>query len=413
MRVYLIGTGMGTEDTLTGAARRALTGAQAWLGAERLLAGFSSLAFTGEKFPLALPENVAACLGSHSHWKSAAVLLSGDVGFYSGAKRLRELLSGHELEVIPGISAPQYFAARLGRPWQDFRLASCHGVECDVVAEVLNHPAVFFLTGGQIGVEKLLGRLNEAGLGEAKVTVGENLSGEDERISEGTAAELQGETFSSLAVVLVENRKTFRRETLVAGIADAEFVRGDAPMTKSEVRAVALALLRPLPNSVLYDVGAGTGSVAVEMGLRARWGRVYAIERKDENLPLIQANRERFGVYNMRVVHGSAPGVFRGLPVPDAVFIGGSGGSMEVMVEALLGMNPAVRIVASAICLETLAAAMAVFREFALADFEVTQVAVCRTREVGSNHLLTALNPIFLISGGGSGLNGDFATLQR
>ncbi len=401
MKIFLIGMGMGGGDTWSEAARRAIRRAEVCLGSERLLAGVPDGEFSGERIPLAIPATMAAALESNPQWRIAAVLLSGDVGFYSGAHKLRELLADHEIESIPGISSPQYFAARLGRSWQDFRLASCHGVDCDVVAEVLNHPCVFFLTGGKIGVAELLRLLHEAGLGEAKVTVGENLAGEDERITVGSAAELAKRTFPPLSVALVENRRTFQRETRATGIADSEFVRGDAPMTKREVRALALSLLRPTPGAILWDVGAGTGSVAVEMGLLARRGRVFAIEQKAEYLPLIEANRERFGVFNVRVVPGRAPEVFPALPVPEAAFIGGSGGNLDAIVEGLLRKNPAVRLVVSAICLETLAAAVAAFQEFDLADFEVTQLAASRTRLVGGKHLLMAENPIFLISGGG------------
>ncbi len=401
MKIFLIGMGMGNLATRTEAARQAFALARVCLGSERLLDCLGADSFAGEKIPLALPGEIAAAIDAHPEWESAAVLLSGDVGFYSGAKKLRELLSHHDLESVPGISTPQYFAARLGRSWQDFRLVSSHGVDCDVVAEVLNHPCVFFLTGGQIGVAELLRFLNEAGLGEAQAMVGENLSRDDERISSGTTAELAGQDYSPLAVALIENRQTFQRETFAAGIPDAEFVRGDAPMTKREVRAVAMSLLCPAPDAVLWDIGAGTGSVAVEMALLARRGRVFAIEQNADNLPLIRANRERFGVYNIRVVSGRAPEICSDLPAPDAAFIGGSTGSMHAIVAELLKKNPGVRIVASAISLETLSAAMAAFKEFSLADREVTQVAVSRARLLGGNHLMTALNPIFLISGRG------------
>ena len=399
MNITLVGIGMGAPQTMTLEARAALVRAEAVIGAERLLADLPD-EVAGEKIALALPEKVAAAIESHPDWRDVCVVLSGDVGFYSGARRLLDLLRDREPRLVPGLATPQYFAARLRRPWQDFRLVSAHGVHCDVLAEVLNHRSVFFLTGGDTGPSDIVAVLCDAGLGDARVTVGENLSSPAERITASTAEAMRGQMFFPLSVVLVENDRTFARDSASAGIPDGEFLRGAAPMTKREVRALALSLLGLRRNDIVYDIGAGTGSVAVECALLARRGRVYAIERNLAALELLAANREKFGVYNLCSVQGTAPEALDNLPPPQAVFIGGSGGRLRDIFAAVLRKNPAARLVVSAITLETLAAARDGLRELDVPDVQVVQLAASRIAVRGGYHMLEAQNPVFLVSGG-------------
>lgn len=399
MNITLVGVGMGGRGTLTLEALEALRGAEVIVGARRLLAGIPD-DIPARRIDEALPERIAEAVREHPEWRPVAVVLSGDVGFYSGAARILELLGDYEPRLLPGISTPQYFAARLRRPWQDFRLVSAHGVPCDVLAEALNHPAVFFLTGGRETPATIAAALREAGLGRAAMTVGENLGADDERIASGTADEVADMAFRPLSVALVENRETFSREARSGGIPDAEFVRGDSPMTKREVRAAALSFLAVKPRDILYDVGAGTGSVAVEMALTARRGRVFAIESNPAALALLQENRRKFGVYNLNAVSGTAPEAIRPLPPPDAVFVGGSKGRLDAIARAAFAKNPRARLVVSAVTIETLTAAVAALESLAHGDVAVTQIAAARTVRRGGYHMLEAQNPIFLVCGG-------------
>ena len=169
-------------------------------------------------------------------------------------------------------------------------------------------------------------------------------------------------------------------------------------MTKQEVRAAALAKLAVGPSDILWDVGAGTGSVSVELALAAPEGDTFAVECMPEACGLIRANREKFSVWNLHLIEGRAPDALRGLPAPDAVFIGGTRGGMAEIVDIVLEKNPAARICISAIALETLSAAAAALTERGLTA-HVTQIAVSRSKSAGKLHLLTANNPIFLITG--------------
>lgn len=402
MNLTLVGMGMGAVAGLTGEAREALSRADAVVGAGRLLDALPG-EIAAEKIAAAIPEKVADIVQSLRGKTNVCVALSGDTGFYSGAKKLTALLEPFNPVVLPGIAAPQYLAAKLRRPWQDMHLVSAHGVSCDVPAEALNHRSVFFLTGGDFPVSRIVSELCDAGLCEARVTVGENLSKPDERIINGTAGDLVGRNFAPLSVVLIDNDKTFKRDIASPGIPDGEFQRGSAPMTKREVRVQALSLLELQRDSVVYDVGAGTGSVAVEAALLARRGRVYAIESEAEALDLVRANRDRFGTYNVLPVAGRAPAAFAALPPPDAAFIGGSRGSMREILAALIERNPRVRLVVSAATMETISAAFDALRDLSVANLNAVQITAARTVTRGRYHMLEGGNPIFLISGGGHG----------
>ena len=169
-------------------------------------------------------------------------------------------------------------------------------------------------------------------------------------------------------------------------------------MTKQEVRAAALAKLAVRPTDVLWDVGAGTGSVSVELALAAPQGHVYAVECVPKAGQLIRQNREKFAAWNLSLVEGKAPQALEDLPAPDAVFIGGTRGGMEAIVDAVLSKNPDARLCISAIALETLSAAVAALTARGFSA-QVTQIAVSRTKPAGKLHLLMANNPTFLITG--------------
>jgi len=391
-QVAVVGAGMG-PDTVTRQGLRAVEGAQALLGAPRLLELFSYLNIPA--YPDYAPGEVAQRIGE-SGGERFAVLVSGDTGFYSAAGKLAAALEGCEITVVPGISSLSYFFARLQRPWQDAKLLSCHGRDANLVDAVRRNRLTFALTGGNIAA--LVYRLTDAGFGELTAHVGENLGLDTERILTRTIAELQNEPFAPLCVLAVENPGFDARVRF--GIPDEEFRRADAPMTKREIRAVALSLLQLAPGAVCCDIGAGTGSVTVEMALAAYEGRVYAIERDADAAKLIGENCRAFHIGNAEVLRGSAPGMLAGLPRLGAAFIGGSGGGMREIAAALLRNNPKMRIVINAVSLENAVSALEALSSHGLAP-EIVQVSAARSKAAGGLHMLLAQNPVFLVSGGG------------
>lgn len=395
MRVTLAALGGGTPEALTSECAAALREAEYILGARRLLDHLPR-GCTQNRIAAVRPEELLAAILERGG--NCAVVYSGDTGFYSGVRTLLPLLEerGVPARVLPGISSVQLLSARLGRPWQDWVLASAHGTECNVIHAVSQGKPAFFLTGGALGPAEICRRLVLAGLSGLGVTAGENLSYPEERITAGTAEELAERQFAPLSVLLAEAAP--RPPRRCPGFRDEAFLRGAAPMTKQEVRAAALAKLAVWPEDVLWDIGAGTGSVSVELALAAERGTVFAVECDQDALDLIRANREKFCAWNLQIAEGRAPEALEALPAPDGVFIGGTKGGMEKIVRLVLEKNPKARICISAVALETLSAAMAALKQCGI-EAQTAQIAVSRTRPAGQLHLLTANNPIFLITG--------------
>lgn len=396
MNVTLIGMGSGQPENLTLQSLAALRQADLILGARRLLAVLPA-GCTENRAAAYRPDEVAELLQT-SGAENAVLVYSGDTGFYSGASSMMEKLEalGVRARVLPGLSSIQLLAAALGRPWQGWNLVSAHGRTCDPVAECMQGRPTFFLTGGSEDPATLCAQLAAEGFGDVQGVVGQCLGTPEEKIFRGSVKELAAGRFNSLSVLLVEAAEVLPRRA--PGLPDEAFERGDVPMTKQEVRAAVLAKLAVRPEDILWDVGAGTGSVSVELALAAPRGRVYAVECRPEGCALIKANREKFRTRNLVLVEGLAPAALSDLPAPDAVFIGGSKGSLAAIVDAALDKNPDARICVSAIALESLSAAVAALTAKGR-TVQVSQIAVSRARAVGGLHLMMAQNPIYLITG--------------
>lgn len=396
MNVTLIGMGSGQPENLTLQGLAALRQADLILGARRLLAVLPA-GCTENRAAAYRPDEVAELLQT-SGAENAVLVYSGDTGFYSGASAMMEKLEalGVRARVLPGLSSIQLLAAALGRPWQGWNLVSAHGRTCDPVAECMQGRPTFFLTGGSEDPATLCAQLEAEGFGDMQAVVGQCLGTPEEKLFRGSVKELAAGRFNSLSVLLVEAAEVLPRRA--PGLPDEAFERGDVPMTKQEVRAAVLAKLAVRPEDILWDVGAGTGSVSVELALAAPRGRVYAVECRPEGCALIKANREKFRTRNLVLVEGLAPDALSDLPAPDAVFIGGSKGSLAAIVDAALDKNPDARICVSAIALETLSAAVTALTAKGR-TVQVSQIAVSRAKAVGGLHLMMAQNPIYLITG--------------
>lgn len=413
-KVTIIGAGPGNPDLLSRAALDAIGIADVVIGAHRALVGID-VPPDVVRCELVKTADIVAALTDAASWQCAVVVMTGDVGLFSGARRLVEALSGDaqvDVRVIPGISSASYLAARLARPWQDWRFVSAHGVACDIVAEAERTGELFLATSGGEDPSRLSGELVQAGFGDARVTVAERLSYPDERITRATASEIAGQTFDDLNVMLIEfaggagSPANSRWPYASSGIPDELFIRGDVPMTKQEVRAVALAKLRLTATDTVWDVGAGTGSVSIEAALIARAGSVWAVERNATGVRLIRENADAFGCGNVHAVPGVAPEALAKLPVPDAVFVGGSAGELLSIVEAALEKNSQVRLCVPCVTVETLTEACALLSGSRFKGFEACQVSAARAEAVGSHHLMKAQNPVFLVSARGAGGEG-------
>ena len=396
MKITLVGMGGGTVDSVTTQGAEALHEATLIIGAKRLLENLPDFC-TQNRIAMYKIGEILSVLETTKE-QNITLVYSGDTGFYSGASALCRVLDERHIgyTVIPGVSSVQLLSAAIHEPWQNWNLVSAHGCACDPVAACSMGKPTFFLTGGEVTPAVICAKLTEAGLGDVQAVVGENLGTPQQKISKNAVRKISESAFAPLCVLLVESCEVPVRR--VPGLPNEVFIRGKTPMTKQEVRAAALAKLAVKPTDILWDIGAGTGSVSIEMALAAPLGYVYAVECDPEACGLIRQNRETFHACNLTLVEGRAPAALADLPAPDAVFIGGTKGGMEAVVDTVLARNPNARICISAIALETLGAAIAALTARGLTA-EGTQIAVSRTKPAGRLHLLMANNPIFLITG--------------
>ena len=397
-RIDIIGIGMGARETLTFEAQAALGACDVVIGAPRML---EAVAPEGKRTCACIvPDKIAQVISEHPEYRRVAVVMSGDSGFFSGTKKLLPLLKEHSVRVLPGLSSMQVLCARLQTPWDDVRAVSLHGREGSVVPEVIRSGKVFALTSGKDAVQRVCADLCDAGLGDAVISVGQRLSYPDEVILRGRADELIGAQCAPLSALLIE--RTPCNMPLPIGLPDGAFLRQmsdqgrTVPMTKSEVRAVSISKLQLHKDAVVWDVGAGTGSVSVEAALLCTEGHVYAVECREDAAELISRNAQKFALRNLTVVRGTAPEALEDLPAPTHVFIGGSSGKLRESVDLALSKNPCVRIVVNAITMESAAELTDLIHEKEIRYSEVVQLFIARSRRAGHYHLMEGLNPIWI-----------------
>ena len=386
-RIDIVGLGTGSPELMTGSARAALISCDAVFGARPVIAMLDT---KKPCYPEYQPKSVRKILDERPSIRRAAVFMRGDTGFFSGANKIIEEFKDREINVIPGISSVSLFAARLGIGYGDAACISLHGRRANVIRTVADNKKTFILCGGENTATAICRRLCGFGLGGLSAAVGERLSYPEEKLTRARVDEIAGLDTDALAVLYVENPSAEKR--LRIGMADDGFIRGSVPMTKAEARAISLAKLSPSADSVIWDVGAGTGSVSVECALAAPDGRVYAVEKDPEAVELIRENRKRFFADNIEVVEGEAPGALADLPSPTHVFIGGSSGRLREIIVAAVQKNPAARIVVNTVTMESAAEAFECMNSFEYTD--VVQTSVSRAHSVGGYHMMNAMNPV-------------------
>jgi len=327
---------------------------------------------------------------------TAVFLASGDPGFFGVGALLIKKLGRGEVEIIPAFSSLQLAFARLGESWSEARWASLHGKPLDSLAPLLGASRIGLLTDPQNTPASIAAYLIDAGWGELRMAVCEDLGEEGEKIVEGSPVDFTRWSGSPLNVVLLFDRAGEPRR-LGPGLPDELFLHPRGRITKRYVRAAALSALELPQTGVLWDVGAGSGSVAIEAALLRPYLTVFAIEKDPEALGHIRENRRRLKAARVTVVDGEAPRALSGLPAPDRVFIGGSGGNIESILElAFSAMNPGGLALVSTVLTETFQAALAWAASTGrTADWNQLQVSHSKT--TGSGTRLSASDPVTLL----------------
>lgn len=396
LQVNIVGIGPGNPELLTAAARQAIEKSNILIGDKRMLAAFADEGKT--IYPTIKTSEIVEIVQKTQSTDEIAVLVSGDVGFFSLAKTISGKLPNCQCTRYCGISSLVYFASKLEMSWDDAKIVSMHARFQNLVAAVAHNEKVFSLTGGDNSPQALCQKLCDYGLGEVKVYVGENLSYQEEKITCATAEEISKLNFPSLSVMMIINEKASEFEYAVHGLADELFMRSKVPMTKQEVRSVSISKLRPKATDLIYDIGAGTGSCSIELAILANKGKVWAFERNPVAVELLGKNKELFAVENLEVVAGEALENIKKMPAPDCVFVGGSGGDLCEMLDVIYSKNNACRVVINAITIETLAEVAAYYNANKDYDLEVVNVFAARNKKLGSYNLMMAQNPVYVMT---------------
>ncbi len=407
--ITLAGIGPGDSKFHTAECDRELSKADVIFGAKSVVERLDD----AEKpiFTMYTGDDIFETLKCNPDFRNPLVAFSGDISLCSGAKKVAKFFrqKGYEVKFISGISSVTVFAQLLGISLEDVRIISSHGRKCNVTGYAESENKLIVLTSSAAETadicRKIIG-LRKYGRGEFIVKTGYELGSSKERIidicgsdsntdsSEETAIEeLSGLTGKCL--MYIENTGALQRGI---GVTDDELIRAKIPMTKEEIRALSVRKLELNPCSVLYDIGAGTGSVSIEASKLSPDIEIYSIEKKEDAVKLLHENKDKFLSDNMHIVLGEAPDAIRGLPAPTHVFIGGSGGNMAKIIAVVRSMNEKVRIVINCITPETLGDIMNAANEFGYKDPEIIQINVSRYRKAGNYHLPDALSPVYIVT---------------
>lgn len=367
---------------LSPVARGLISRAEIVFGGERHL-GLASPLIRGQSKPWPSPFSGTVGEVLAERGRQVCVLASGDPFFYGVGSVLANHVTPEETLVVPAPSAFSLAAARLGWPLPDTVLVSLHGRTLDRIRPHL-HPGarILALTSDSDGPVSLARLLAETGFGNSRLTVLEALGGEHERVRTATAERFDLTEIAPLNTVAIEVKAAAdaRMIAYTPGLADALFEH-DGQITKREIRAVTLSALAPLRGELLWDIGAGSGSVAIEWMLADSSMRAIAIEKNGDRAARVFRNAAAFGVPDLETVEGSAPLALVGLPQPDAIFIGGGAsdeGVLDAAIDALRSGGG--RLVVNAVTLETEAELIA---RHAAHGGDLSRIVLARAEAVG------------------------------
>ena len=403
-RLTIIGIGPGSAEYFMPAARTRMREAHTVIAAGRILPMLKEVCGDAEtEFrPMGKIRDTLEMIGGLlEEGREVALVVSGDPLMYSLYKTIRnqEISRDWEMEVIPGIGSMQMLGAAFGETMEDAKLLSVHGrsrTAGSVAFCVTENPKVFFLCSKEQGPAWLANIMLDYGLDEVEVFAGANLSYEDELLASGSPAEMARREFPSLCVAMIKNPHP-RPVSRPCFLSDRDFERGKTPMTKEEIRVLILHKMQLHPDDIIWDIGAGTGSVSVECARQAPFGQVHSVERDADAVRLIEKNREKFSLDNLFIYEGDAARRAAELPAPDKVFIGGSGGKLREILEIIDTFPRTVQVTVSAVTLETIAEAGEILGNYD-PDYDVIQATVGRGRRIGSYHIMDTNNPVMIFT---------------
>ncbi len=399
--IVLAGYGCGSDGCVTTDVSEAIRSADAVFGAGRLLSGIAA----HRTYPMYLADDIIGVLEREKRIRRAVVLFSGDSGFCSGAKkafaRIKEWDPRADVKILPGILSLSYLAARIGVSYEDALLYSIHGQNDDahiahLAEKIRYHEKTFVIVSGDEDIRKIGARL-ECVCPTACMTIGKNLSYADEALIELYPKEAIDFRSDGILCLCIRNQDAARRP-LMPLLPDDAFIREKVPMTKACIRNESILALRLCEGDTVYDIGGGTGSVAIQIAKTDPSLAVTTIEQKEEAAALIRKNAAQLQADTLTVLTGRAEEVLRDLPKPDAVFIGGSGGALKEIMRVLTAKGEGIRYVVNAATLETIEEAREIVDSYVPEDLTIRQISVSDVNTVGGYHMLQAQNPVMLFS---------------
>jgi precorrin-6Y C5,15-methyltransferase (decarboxylating) len=404
-KVHIVGIGDDGVEGMTAQARRLVEAADVLVGPESC-ATLVPETIRGRLVSAVNLEELVERIEA-AGTQRVVVLASGDPLFYGTARYVCSKLGKDRFEVVPHVSSMQLAFARVKESWEEAFLANLSGQSIErVIDRVRSSETAGLFTSDQWPAPAVARALLDEGIDYFQAYVCENLGSPDERVTQGSLADIAKDTFATPNVmILVRKAKVADKPghvgTRLFGNPDECFLQSRPKrglLTPAEVRSLALAELQLTPKSLVWDVGAGSGSVGLEAARIAREGRVHAIEMDPDDHALIRENAARFGVTNLEPVLGRAPEAWASLPDPDAIYVGGSGRDVAMLVEqAWQRLKPGGRLVTACNSIENLAAMHSLLRSRS-GDAAYWMVNIARGIEQLDRIRFEAINPIFLIA---------------
>jgi precorrin-6B C5,15-methyltransferase / cobalt-precorrin-6B C5,C15-methyltransferase len=406
-KLVIVGIGDDGPSGLTDSARRTIAEADVLLGAPATLELLGSVKVR----TVALEPDMSVALRQVREALAArrpVMVSGGDPLFYGVARFLCDRLGKEQFEVVPHVSSMQLAFARVKESWEDAYLTSLAGRPIEsVVDRIRTAEKVGLFSSDDCPPSQVAKALLDRGIDYFKAYVCENLGSPDERVTQGDLDDIAGLDFDPLNVLILirkpgrPDRASRSSRYRLFGNPDDAFAQSQPKrglITQAEVRSIAMAQLDIRQTSIVWDIGAGSGSVAIEAAQLAHQGMVFAIEPEPGDIALIEANAEAFGVPNVRTITGRAPDVLEGLPDPDAIFVGGTGRRVDTVLSAAYGrLTPGGRIAVNVATVDGLATAYQTLRNLA-GDVRLWNISVARGIEQMERVRFEAVNPTFLLA---------------
>lgn len=403
-RLTIVGIGPGSADFVMPAARERMKNAHMVIAARRILPMLQEVCgeTAAEFVPMGKIKDTFLLIDEHlKKEEEVALVVSGDPLMYSLYKTIcnDEISEDWNMEILPGIGSMQMLGAAFGETMEDAQFISVHGrskTPGSVALCVTENPKVFFLCSKEQGPGWLSKIMLQYHLNDVTVYAGANLSYENQLLLSGTPEEMAEKEYPALCVAMIKNPNP-RKVIRPCFLSDADFERDKTPMTKEEIRVLVLHKMKIQPDDVIWDIGAGTGSVSIECARQAPFGQVHSVEREERAIALIERNKEKFETEHLYIYHGNAEEKIKDLPVPDKVFIGGSGGELDKIIEIIARFHKDVKVVVSAVTLETISEAHEILGCYD-SNYEAIQATIGRSRKIGNYHIMDTNNPVMIFT---------------